>query len=231
MKKLIASIAIAVSAFALFGEGYQEVYDTKASIKVPYLSNGVRNYSTQTLQGKLYVVFASENSEFESAQMVLTNKKTKAVHTIDFTDGFLNMMGKSSGKGDKYIPRTTATVYLEGADTECEGNETHELIKSVCFAGNGSLKNIKSTTVGCGVCGESTKVTTYCQKLNKISGSVVGYMDCECPDDEDGWWHTLVKTVCGFLEDEDDNYVRSHNAAFWGSWSATYNTKQSGEID
>ena len=230
MKKIIATVACALCAFTLFGS-YRDVYTTKASIKVPYLVNGTRNYSTQTLQGNLYVVYADDETAFESATMVLTNKKTKVVHKIDLTDGFLNMIGKSSGKGDKYAPRSTPSIYFEGADAEINGNEPHEFIKAVQFAGSGSLKDYKTTTVGCGVCGAATKETTYCKKLYKMSGNVTGFMDCECPDDEDGWWHTLVKTACGFLLDEDDEYVRSHNASFWGTWSAVYNQKASGEID
>ncbi len=232
MKKLIATIAIAFSSFALFGEGYQEVYDMKANLKVPYLVKGVRNYSSQTLQGHLYVEFDDTKTEFSNAYAVLTNKKTKVVHTIDF-DGarFLNVLGKSKGKGDKYAPRTVPSVFLKGYDYEIEGTDPHELIQMIVFAGSGSLKEKKTKTTGCVYCGEPETTTAYCRRIDKMSGSVVGYMDCECPDEEDGWTHTLVKTLCGFLKDDDGKCVRSHNASFWGSWSATYNTKMSGEID
>lgn len=180
--------------------------------------------------------------------MILTNKKTKVVHTIDFTDGFINMMGKSSGKigSAKYAPRSTPTIYFTGADSDVTGPESHETIDTVSFAGSATTKDYKSTTVTCGYCSTSASSTAYCKKPYKMSGSVVGVMDCECPDEEN-WSHTLVKTLCGFLmagedegEDENDErtedvtadgLVRSHYASFWGTWTAVYNQKASGEVD
>jgi hypothetical protein len=238
MKKSIICAMSALCAFMTFADQdkvedtttYRDVYTVKATLKVPYLKSGVRSYSSQTLQGYLYVEYVGVNSEFDSAYMLLTNKKTKVVHKIDVTEGFLNMIGKASGKNEKYAPRSTPSIYFEGVDAEVNGDDAHELIKAVCFAGTGSLKDYKTTTTGCSMCGETTKTTAYCKKLYKMSGNVTGYMDCECPDDEDGWNHTMVKTLCGFEED-DDGYVRSHNASFWGTWSAVYNQKMSGEID
>lgn len=40
--KIITMCALALCTFGLFGAGYQDVYTTKASLKVPYLKNGVR---------------------------------------------------------------------------------------------------------------------------------------------------------------------------------------------
>ena len=61
-----------------------------------------------------------------------------------------------------------------------------------------------------------------------MTGNVNGYMDCECPEDEN-WNHTAETTICGVKLDADGNIVRSHNAAFWGSWSATYVKTVAGE--
>lgn len=221
----------ALCSLMTFAEGYRDVYDMKASLKVPYLSKGVRSYSSQTLQGYLYVEYADASNTLTSAYMVLVNKKTKVKHEIDVTESFLNMIGKTTGKfgSDKYAPRSTPTVYLAGADTDVDGDDAHEFITAVQFAGTGSTKDYKTTTTGCSMCGEAVKTTNYCKKLYKMNGSVTGHMDCECPDEED-WSHTLVKSLCGFEKDED-GYVRSHFASFWGTWSAKYNQKLSGEID
>ena len=235
MKKSIICAISALCVFMVFadtGSAYRDVYTMKVALKVPYLKNGVRTYSSQTLQGCLYVEFDDPESEFSDSYAVLTNKKTKVVHTIDFGGArFINMIGKSQGKNDKYVPRTIPTVLLEGYDYEIEGNDPHELIQMIVFAGSGSVKETKTKTTGCVYCGEPSTTTTYCRHITKMSGSVVGYMDCECPDEEDGWTHTLIKTLCGFLKDEDGDCVRSHNASFWGTWSAEHNKKLSGEID
>lgn len=138
--------------------------------------------------------------------MVLTNKKTKVVHTIDFTDGFLNMMGKPSGKigSAKYAKRSTPTIYFTGSDSEVTGPEGHETIDTISFAGTASTKDYKSTTVTCGYCSTAASSTEYCKKPYRMAGSVVGVMDCECPDEEN-WSHTLVKTLCGFLMGDGDD--------------------------
>ena len=106
MKKSIICAMSALCAFMTFADQdkvedtttYRDVYTVKATLKVPYLKSGVRSYSSQTLQGYLYVEYVGVNSEFDSAYMLLTNKKTKVVHKIDVTEGFLNMIGKASSK-------------------------------------------------------------------------------------------------------------------------------------
>lgn len=214
MKKLIVMALCAVSCAAAIAS--TDVYNLKLSGKVPYVSNGIRNYKTQTMTGKLFLTW-SDDGALEEARAELQNKTTKVIHYLDFTDSLYNLMGKTTKKIYKSVP----TFVLVGADSEveCTKNEAHELIKNVALAGTGSLTYIKGT--GCGYCGDAT---ADCNKLNKVSGNFVGVLDCECPEDS-SWDHTLEATQCGLVTDEDGKYVRSHYAAWWGSWTATYDKK------
>ncbi len=234
MKKLIMSAVCAMLAMASFCDTNSveavDVYSFKASIKQPLLKSGVRTYTAVTLKGNLYVEYATTDDSMSAAYAIVQNSKTKAIHRIDFTDGFYNLMGKSN----KESLRTVPTVFLTGADSEVTAGtgkgaqEPHEKILAVTFAGTGKLKKLKTTTITCGMCGIGGKTTTYCNKLQSMSGNVTGYMDCECPEDEN-WNHTAETIFCGVKLDDDGNIVRSHDAAFWGSWSAKFVKTVAGE--
>lgn len=152
--------------------------------------------------------------------------KTKVAHSINFTEGFYNLMGKSTSKIERSVP----TVYLTGADDEAIAEPSskygsHETFKVINLAGFGSLESTKTVTIGCGACGEPTKMVEYCNILKKANGYVNGVMDCECPDDED-WWHTLKAGYCGILYDGED-FFPQHEASFYGSWKISFNKKLS----
>lgn len=228
MKKLIMSAVCAMIAMASFADTNVaaktiDVYEFKSSIKQPLLKSGVRAYSTVALKGTLYLEYETAGEGISAAYAVVQNSRTKVMHRIDFTDGFYNLIGKST----KTTARSVPTVIVTGTDSECyvgTGNgaqEPHETITEIQLAGQGALLPIKTRTVSCGVCGESTTTTSYCNKLYKLSGSVTGIMDCECPDDE-SWSHTLEANSCGVKKDEDGETTRSHFASFFGTWAAKY---------
>ena len=228
MKKLIMSAVCAMISMMSFADTNNvaeavDVYEFKASIKQPILKSGVRTYTTVSLKGDLYLEYESVDDGISAAYAIVKNSKTKVMHRIDFTDGFYHLMGKST----KTTVRSLPTVILSGSDSECYAGtgkgaqEPHEAITSIQFAGQGTLKQIKTKTVNCGVCGGSSTTTAYCNKLYKLTGNVTGIMDCECPDDEN-WNHTLETNFCGVKNDEDGETTRSHFASFFGSWSAKY---------
>ena len=224
MKKLITALFMCgIAAMSFAAEELTNVYDLSIKAKVPYLYNGVRSYSSQTLKGLMYATYIDD--ELTEVHAVVTNTKTKVVHTITFDDGFYYLMGKET----KRIERSTPTVYFGGKDTEILAlrSDAHETIKSIALAGSGSLKSIKSVIVGCGACGTPTKTTEYCNILWSMSGNVVGVMDCACPDDEYGWSHTLKTVLCGIYYNGDDEAERVHDASFYGTWSAKFNKKLS----
>lgn len=225
MKKLIIAMVVGAMAFMSFAdtEVVTNVYDLSMSLKVPYLKNGVRNYAGQKLKGEMYVVY--EEDEIVNAFAEVTNTSTKVAHSLDLTSGFYYLMGKESKKSARTVP----TVFFQGQDYEVLATmyEAHEKISYIALAGTGKLNSIKSVTTGCGVCGEPVSLTQYCNLLWSMSGNVVGVMDCECPDEEDGWSHTLKTVLCGVYYDEDDQVERSHDASFYGTWSAKFNKKLS----
>ena len=236
MKKLIVKIACALFATTAFCDTNNvpaeavDVYSFKASIKQPLLKNGIRQYIGVILKGNLYLEYATTDDSVTAAYAIVQNSKTKVQHRIEFDTGFYNLMGKSSKTSLRSVP----TILFTGADAECVAGtgkgatEPHETIKNIQIAGTGTLKKTKSTIVACGTCGVGVSTTTYCNKLAKMTGNVNGYMDCECPEDED-WNHTAETTICGVKLDTDGNIVRSHNAAFWGNWTATYVKTVAGE--
>lgn len=213
MKKLLAMALCVITGVVMAST---DVYDFKLAGKVPYLSKGIRTYKTQTMTGKLYLTWGDDGLLTE-AYAEVQNKSTKVKHTIDFTKSMYNLMGKASKKISKTVP----TFILESdSDTiECTVSEAHETIKYIMLAGTGSLTFVKGS--GCGYCGDATN---DCNKIGKLSGNFTGIMDCECPEESD-WNHTLQAQQCGIYVDEDGNTVRSHDAAYWGSWTATYNKK------
>lgn len=231
MKKLIMSAVCAMIAMASFADTNNvaqvaevvDVYNFKATIKQPLLKSGVRTYTTVTLKGDLYLEYASVDEGVSAAYAVVQNSRTKVMHRIDFTDGFYNLMGKSTKTSVRSIP----TVIFTGADSECNAGtgrgaqEPHETITTIQIAGQGVLKRLKTKTFVCGICGGNETTTTYCNKLYKLSGKVTGIMECACPDDE-SWNHTLETNFCGVKRDEDGETTRSHLASFFGSWSAKY---------
>lgn len=241
MKKLIVAAAALFAANAYCDgdrvpvepeELTTNVYDFAMSVKVPYLKSGVRSYSSQKLKGNMYLVY-SEDDTLADVYAVVTNSKTKVVHTLDLADSsFYHLMGKQTKKAD----RSTPTLWIAGADAEDPAvlkDESHEKILAVMLAGTGTLKNMKTVTVGCSYCGDKTSTTEYCNILWSMSGNVVGVMDCECPEEE-GWWHTVQTALCGVLYVEDaassemaDKVERKHEASFYGTWSAKFNKKLS----
>lgn len=228
MKKLITAAAIAVmAAFGATADTVTDVYNFKATIKQPLLKAGVRDYASVALKGYLYFEYDESTNSVGAVYAVVENSKTKVVHTIDFTDGFYNLMGKTTKTSFRSVP----TVWFDGADSNVEegtgkgAQEPHETIVKVTLAGKGMLKYLKDVILGCTSCGGGSKLTTYCSKLNTMSGNIVGYMDCECPDPEP-WNHTVETCACGVRE-EDGDIVRSHYASFFGTWSASWNKKLS----
>lgn len=221
MKKLIM-IALTMLVGASFADtndvALTDTYKFKAAIKVPYLSAGVRTYKSQAFQGYMYVGY-TEDGEVASAKIELQNKKTKVKHYITVDEFMYNLMGKKSKTSIRSVP----TVFIKSDSDEVEqvSAEAHELFKTISLAGTGALKYMKgSSTTLCGFCGTDTVTTAACNRLAKMSGSLVGIMDCECPEEEN-WSHTLLAGYCGVLSDEDGNVERSHDASFWGTWSAT----------
>lgn len=220
MKKIIAMCAACVIGAAAMSEEITNVYDLKVSIKAPTLKNGIREYRNQTIEGQMFIRY--NDGEMVEVWAETKNRSTKIFHETVFDgEGFYHLMGKAN----KYSDRTVPTVYLSGADI-CT-DDGHEFIKSICLAGNGVLKTVKTVATGCSFCGEPTKTTTYCNILYSASGNVTGIMDCQCPDDEDDWWHTVKTTLCGVWYGEDVSVERTHDASFWGTWSAKFNSKLS----
>ncbi len=240
MKKLITIGALCCAMFGFAGSNdtYTTVYDFAAKISVPYLSGGVRTHKTHAFTGYMYMTFDETGAKTTKIEML--NKNTGVMHVIESSDAFYNLMGKSS----KAAVRTTPTIWVAGADAdEATIDDTiavaqpsfkktllnaavggHELITTVGFAGTGALKTTKKTVTGCGVCGEPTKTTVYCNILASMTGSMVGVMDCLCPDDEK-WNHTVMADPCGPMEGDAED-VRSHDASFKGTWKAKYNEKR-----
>lgn len=201
------------------------VYDMSMSLKTPVLYNGVRSYKSQSYKGYLYAEYT--DSELTALTALVKSSGTKVIHQIEFSgDSFYHLMGKTTKTSDRSEP----TIYLEGADVANEGTSSkfgnHETIKKIQLAGGGSLKAVKSVTVGCSACGEAVKTTAYCNILVKASGYVTGIMDCECPEDED-WWHTVKTALCGVFYDANNDVERDHDAAFVGSWKLSFNKKLS----
>lgn len=228
MKKLIIAMVVGAMTFMSFAdtEIVTNVYDLSMSLKVPYLKNGIRNYAGQKLKGEMYVVY--EEDQIVNVFAEVTNTTTKVAHSLDMTSSFYYLMGKESKKS----PRTVPTVFFVGQDYEAVATspkfDAHEKISYIALAGTGKLNSIKSVTTGCGVCGQAVSVTEYCNLLWSMSGNVVGVMDCECPDEEEGWSHTLITDLCGVYYDVDEQVERTHDASFYGTWSAKFNKKLSG---
>lgn len=227
MKTIIMSAICGMLSFVAFGTTNTveavDVYSFKASIKQPMLVSGVRTYKAVALNGNLYFEYETVSNSMTAAYAIVENSKTKVIHRIDFTDGFYNLMGKASKTSVRSVP----TVLLVGADTNCVAGtgkgaqEPHELIKYVSLAGSGTLKKLKTTTVECSFCGVGTATTTYCNKLATMSGNINGYMDCECPDDQN-WNHTAETIFCGVKYDANGDIVSTHDASFYGTWTAKF---------
>ena len=189
MKTIIMSAICSVLSFAAFSASNTveavDVYSFKASIKQPMLENGIRTYKSVALKGNLYFEYETISNTMTAAYAIVENSKTKVMHRINFFGGFYNLMGKASKTSERSVP----TVLLLGADTNCvagvgaKAQEPHEMIKFASFAGSGTLKKLKTTTIECSYCGVGSTTTTYCNKLAKMSGKVTGCMDCECPEE------------------------------------------------
>ena len=220
MKKLIVSIVTA--CFAVVGycntnttnsAGIYDVFNFKATVKVPYLMSGVRTYKTQSFVGIMTMYYTDYNTPVDTVKIVMTNKKTKVEHVINVTDGFLNMLGK------KMTTPTVACISDSIISTAIGAHENHESIKMITFAGTGSTKKMKiADATGCDSCGAGGSDAEYCYKVSKINGYTTGYMNCECPD---GFTHTMQAAACG------NGIEPMHEAAFWGSWTASRNAKLS----
>lgn len=221
MKKLIVSLlCVALASFGVFGDTTEttnivDTYKFSASLNVPYLKGGVRSYTKQTLKGEMYVEYESDTSTVSRCYIVAQNKKTGVTHTIDFTDGFYNILGKKTKKSY----RSTPSVYFSTTNDVVEGSNAHETIVEIQLAGKGALKTSSTKSTVCGVCSAESVTRTNCNILSKMQGSVTGVMDCICPEDE-AWDHTVEAGSCGCLVNEDGTYVRSHLASFWGTWTA-----------
>ena len=184
------------------------------------LKSGVRTYQSATLKGTLYIEYASPTSMISRGYVVAKNSKTGVEHNIDLTDCLYNMLGKKT----KQIYRSVPAVYFIGTNDVVYGQNAHETITFITMAGNGKLVNNKTKTTTCNVCSINSTTTANCSKIKQLSGNLNGIMDCICPEDE-AWDHTLFASACGLFIDENGEYVRSHEAPFWGSWSAKQKKK------
>lgn len=232
MNKIVVALMCVIGSMAVMAGDESvvtNVYDFAMNLRVPYLDNGTRVYKPQKIIGYMYTEYSS--NELVNVWVEAQNRKTKVLHLTSFgDDSFYNLMGKT----DKTSLRTVPTVFFEGADEEtmipceCEiPGEGHEFIKKIQLAGTGKLRPVKTVVIGCSACGETQKTTAYCNVLISMNGSVTGYMDCLCPEDED-WWHTVKTCICGVFLDDAGQYERRHEAAFWGTWKAKFNRKLSG---
>ena len=234
MKKIIMAV---VACVALYASAVTQTYKFTSSIRFPYLNNGVRTYVVTAMKGDLYMSF-DEDGTLTNSTLNVQNIKTKAWHKFDFTQSFYHLMGKANKMATHSAPSVAFAYYdntptedLVEAGTEKNAQEPHETIASMYLAGNGSLKYTKTVLKGCGSCGVPTTTVEYCSILQRMSGSLVGVMDCVCPDDE-AWKHTVVAGPCGpkpFVDGIDDandmtsdEEVRTHYASFWGNWTAVY---------
>lgn len=225
MKKVMIALMCVMCGVAAMADTATNVYNFSMSLYTPTLLNGVRSKTAQKYTGYMYMEYV--DSELAGVWAEVVSSKTKVYHSIAFNDGFYNLLGKQT----KTIDRSVPTLYFTGADTEASGGIVkygeHELITVINFAGFGTLKAYKNVTTGCSACGLPQTHTEYCHILNTASGSVNGVMDCECPDTEPDWWHTLKAAFCGVWYDASDNWERSHKAAFTGTWKISYNKKLS----
>lgn len=227
MKKIIAAVAVCAASFGLFGDTVTNVYNLSMSLATPTLYAGVRDKLGQVYKGYLYMEY--EDNELIGAFATVTSSKTKVEHFIEFDLGesFYHLMGKTTKQADRSVP----SLFLTGADTEAIGYsakyEQHETIKKITLSGFGKLKTHKTAAVGCGACGFGGSAAKYCNLLWSASGTVTGWMDCECPDDQE-WWHTVRTVLCGVYYDAATQEVeRKHEGAFRGTWKITYNKKLS----
>ena len=218
---IISMVAACFAAFS-YGNtsadaGIYDVFNFKASLKVPYLNKGVRAYKTQSFTGTMTMYYTDYNTPVDSVTIVMTNKTTKVEHIIKADDGFVNMLGK------KMTTPTVACMSQTVTSTATSARENHETIKLITLAGTGSVKKTKiADAIGCDSCGTGAAAAEYCYKVSKLSGSATGYMNCECPD---GFTHTMQSSSCGA------GLEPMHEAAFWGNWSATRNSKLSYVIE
>lgn len=233
MKKMIMA---AVACAALYASAVTQTYKFTSTVRFPYLNNGVRTYVATTMKGDLYMSF-DEDGVLTNSTLNVQNNKTKAWHKFDFTQSFYHLMGKPNKQVTHQVPSvafaydSTPEEDLVEAGTEKLAQEPHETIVSMGLAGTGSLKYTKTVIKGCGSCGLPTTTTEYCSILQKMTGNLVGVMDCVCPD-EDAWKHTVIAGPCGpkpFVDGIDelddmtiDEEVRTHYASFWGTWTAVY---------
>ena len=227
MKKImIIALCAVMGVCSVFAQTAIDVYDFKASVKVPVLNGGTRTYASRTFKGYMYFEYDSATNPVSSCYIVAQNTKSKVTHTIDLTDGFYSLMGKSTKK----VARPTPTVWFVGEDDAAEYDtntvETHEFIKFISLAATGSTKTTKTKTTSCTMCGDAVTMTEYCNKLTSLSGNLNGVMLCECPPEEPGWWHTVIAWFCGQAEGTNEE-IRVSEAAFYGTWTAKYNSKLS----
>lgn len=227
MKKImIIALCAVMGISSAFAWSAVDVYDFKASVKVPVLSGGTRTYAARTFKGQMYFEYDSVTNPVSACYIVVQNTKSKVVHTIEMTNGFYNLMGKTTKKST----RPTPTVWFMGQDDIIEYDkntvESHEFIEFISLAATGSTKPTKTTTVSCAMCGDAVTTTTYCNKLVSLSGNLNGVMICECPPEEKGWWHTVFAWFCGPAEGTTEE-IRTSEAAFYGTWAAKYNSKLS----
>jgi hypothetical protein len=227
MKKIIVAVAICAASFGLFGDTVTNVYNLTMSLKTPTLYAGVRTPTGQTYKGYLYAEYT--DNELTALFADVTSSKTKVQHLIEFDLGesFYHLMGKTTKQADRSVP----SLFLTGADTDAIGwspkYEQHETIKKITLSGFGTLKTFKTAAIGCGACGFGGTAASYCNLLWSGSGTVTGYMDCECPDTEP-WWHTVRTVLCGvWYDDVTQEVERRHEGAFQGTWKITYNKKLS----
>lgn len=205
-----------------------DVYDFKASIRMPRLYNGIRTYQTCKFEGDMKLTY-DDDGNLDLVEVDMVNKKTGAIHNFVSEYCFYTLIGKPNKKYN--MPRIYPTVLFAGMDTNTVGNIEHECLINTTFAATkGEVKRIKGTTIPGPCCGI---FIPDCVKLYKMSGYVTGIADCYC-DPTINWTHTLYGSTCGFLFQElnptldprvnEFNDQRSAFAAVSGSWSAKLRT-------
>jgi len=107
MKKLIGLLCVLLCGTVMA----TDVYDFRASIKVPTLKAGVRNYVSTTFKGYMYVDY-NENGEVTDAVIQIKNGSSKAVHTLVLDEYSYGILGKAN----KNTVRTVPEIYLNSVD-------------------------------------------------------------------------------------------------------------------
>lgn len=201
MKKMIMMLAMFASICAMAST---DVYTFKATVKYPAIKStktfSYRQPAATTLNGTLTVDYDDENPTNLTSTLEVVLKKTGETFTYDLdTDTTVVLLGKTG---------TTPGMFINTSEEEStEGGKLQ-----FAAAGYGSGK-MKTTTTGCGPCGDTS--TTSCYRVTKVSGNIVGMYTCPCENPQfDEWLWT-----CDGIDLDATN-----TAPINGTWSLSLKT-------